>query len=282
MVNLFFSKEPVDGYRSAQESIRKCVDNLNKDKAKGQFRRFMEEATAEEKALVLETYFGNYSHRHFKNVGHALVAARFLGQMGAYREVGVTISYKGKSIYANLTLGDMHSVSSEHHGSFYLMHTHPELFRAKSGEVMGENRHSDDGRMATVYLSDTNVMKDTLNVLFSRQDLNLTVREAQHFASLQGDKATETPWYNPKTRTFTTWVIYKYGMARMDVVLAERGGVEKTKITFGVMTDQEAGVHLNSAYMDSQRRLSREAQKIGVSLEFEKVPYKQISSEYSY
>jgi len=106
--------------------------------------------------------------------------------------------------------------------------------------------------------------------------------EAQHFFTFHGKEASETPWYNPKTRTFTSWVIYKYGMARMDVVLGEKGGVKKTKITFGVMTDQEAGGVLNSAYKDSQRRLSREAQKIGVALEFEKIPYKQIASEYRY
>lgn len=276
MVNSFFPKDRASTYAEAQAILRRHIEAGTPE-----LGIFMKRADANAKLLALEAYFGNFSHRQMPGVGVGMRVARTLGEMGVYREVGVTITRQYGRLYVNLSLGDMHSMSNESHGHYYILHTHPETYLTDRGDWMGENRNAPERAVATIYVTDRRIDTSTLNVLFSRQDLHVMRRDAERY--FRDDAALgERSWYDSKVRTYRSWLVHPYGMALMEVVLDHSGSAKNVKIVFGVKTDADAGVRLDQEYRHSRKKLSHEAQAMGLPIEFEHVPYQQIASEYPY
>lgn len=277
LANRHFGANTASNYPEAQQAIRTHIEGETPE-----FARLMEDAKPEEKLLVLETYFGNYHHRQFRDVGSALRIARRLGEMGNYREVGVTIAPERDIFYVNLSLGDMHSLSNEEHGYYYLLHTHPEVYEADDGSWMGDERGGGQGEAMTICVTSRRVCKRTLNVLFSQTDLRVMTRDAESYVPSHAQAFGPQAWYDPATRTYRSWVVHQFGMSRMDVALSPSGRTEKVTIRFGVKSSREAGMSLDNDYRRQMSRLKDEAKVLGFPLQFEEVPYQQIQSEYPY
>lgn len=258
-------------FADAQWAIR---DHLQKFTP--QIQEGLRGANQEERALVMETFFGSQQHRMMTDPYKAFELARFLGEVGFYREVGVTLEIVGGKIFTNLSLGDLGSVHPEKSHQFFVLHTHPEEYLNQNGQHMGGI--ADQGR--TIALDVGDASKDTRNVLFSHQDVRLFVRHASEIFSV----AAKSPsldlsiFYNRQTRVFKNWVQHPHGMAEMRVHLSPTGVAQKVEIQYGVKPEAQRNLkHISQANalrsMTSELHIPVEVDEVNINGLEGQLPY---------
>lgn len=217
-------------YADAQAAIRKHLEAFSVP-----IREGLRAANQEERALVMEAYFGSQQHRVMSDPYKAFEVARFLGEVGFYREVGVTVELSGKRMHTYLSLGDLNSVHPEKSRQYFVLHTHPEEYLNRQGDVMGSAKYQ--GR--TIVLGQAEVSRDTRNVLFSHQDVRLFVSHARSlFAEAAREPALDLSiFYDRQARVFRNWVQHPFGLAEMRVYLSPAGLPLKVEIDYGVMPE---------------------------------------------
>ena len=234
---VWFAKEKlkVQGdihFADVQWAIRDHLQNFTPTIQEG-----LRTSNQEERALVMETFFGTQQHRMMSDPYKAFEVARFLGEVGFYREVGVTLEIVDGMLFTNLSLGDLGSVHPEKNSQFFVLHTHPEEYLNQKGQYMGAQQYQ--GRTIALDVGDTS--ENTLNVLFSHQDVRLFVRHASEIFAV----ATREPrldlsiFYDRQTRVFKNWVQHPYGMAEMKVYLSPTGVAQKVEIQYGVKPEAQ-------------------------------------------
>lgn len=188
------------------------------------------------KGLLIESFFGASQHRRVGDPRRAFELARFLGKAGNYREVSVSLEFDGGMTYANLSLGDLHFVSSEDGEMYLLMHTHPEEYLNPAGEIMGWPASSLQGAPATLVMKKEAQSGDTRNTVFSAQDIDCFRYAAESLFKKFPKGAADAPsfFYDPDKRVFRNWAQNVHGLAEVEIHLRENGTVEYAEVRYAV------------------------------------------------
>lgn len=239
-------------YSDIQKRLRKALEEGDRSDWRG-VEKFLSSARAEEKASVLEAYFGNSQHRDVKSLELAFRIASLFGHLGVYREVGVTIEVRDGHIYPSLTLGDMNSVSPEESNRYFVLHTHPEMYVNSRGEVMGRIDRGDDhldGATVALDASRVHVKRSTRNIMFSRKDIDSIMRSAARYA--QWVKIPSLI-FDPVAQIFKEWVLHPFGGSQM---LVKMDGVRPSEIVIRYALNESRAI-LNEKYRDQIAKLEK-------------------------
>ncbi len=263
---------PADFY-AAKFALRHHLDTAS-PKARGMLRH----AGPEEKAMILENYFGPFRRRELPPADAFQVAA-MLGQVGLYREVGVTYS-AGESRYlkmgVTLTLGDLSSVASQGN-EFFLVHTHSEEYLTPDGRPMGlpgletglQDRHQ-----RTVAMKVENQNPDTRNVLPSAADLRIYMNQAKaYWSNAYPKKFGDTPLFELKSRTYKNWVVYSLGTSQIQISLSETGQIKKIFIQYGF---KKGAKEAHRGYRFQRDGLEKLGRELGLPIELREVPLAEL------
>lgn len=214
-------------YSQFQAVIRQHLEKLTPE-----IRSALAGANQETRALVMEVFFGASRHRQMESTGQAMAIATFLGKIGFYRELGVTLDLSGGKAKVNLTLGDVAHVSPEDRSVYFVMHTHPNDYSAGAGAMVGK---------ATMVLGLAQAKNSDYAILFSDTDLRIFRRSAEDiFQYNKGSGADVSVIYDPKRRVFQNWVQHKQGISRAEVFLDEHGKAKSILVRYGVYPDPGA------------------------------------------
>lgn len=244
--------EHFSGYFDVQSRLRRALDGGNI----GDWRtmtKLLSTAGPDEKALLLETYFGNSQHRDMTSLEHAFRIAALFGRSGVYREVGVTFQIHDGTIYPSLTLGDMNSVSPEDSNRFFALHTHPEMYLNENGERMGHDHDLNIEENHTMYFDPVaaTISRRTYNVLFSRVDVDVFIESAIFYRSHA--RGARSMIYDPDTNTFTEWLFHPCGGAQMQIRM---DGDRPTEIVIRFATDGSKG-NTDTSYREHRQKLRK-------------------------
>jgi len=219
-------------YPEFQAIVRDHLERLSPE-----IQKALSEADPETRALVMEAFFGGFRHRQMKSPTQATAIASFMGKIGFYRELGVTLDFSSGQTKANLTLGETAHVSAEDRGVYFLMHTHPTDVGSK-GKVMGKN--------VTLNLGVGSMMDNDYDVLFSTTDLKLYLHTAKEVFSLNKYSEKDTSlFYDPARRVFKNWVQHRQGLSQAEVFLDESGKPKEIVVSYGLYPDSEG---ISNAY----------------------------------
>jgi hypothetical protein len=272
-VGLGLTNSTVRDYGEAQEVIREHFARFTPE-----LQQALRMVDPETRALVIEAYFGASQHRQVDDPHVAFRLSQFLGRIGFYREVGMTLNLSGGTVQTNLSLGDTGSVSPESDGLYFVLHTHPEEYVGKKGGVMGATDRR--GVARTMVLGAGEQSGDTRNVVFSRQDVRLSVRAAQNLAQQLSrvDSQNISLLYDAERRVFQTWVQNPHGLAKMEVQLDGAGKPQEVRIRYGVYPSE--GLDQNHVrYAERLRALSGE---LGIPVTVEQVDAAQVEAGLPY
>lgn len=258
-------------YADAQAAIREQLENFS-----ASIREGLKGADQEMRALVMETYFGSQQHRIMSDPYKAFEVARFLGEVGFYREVGVTVELSGKRMFTYLSLGDLNSVHPAQSHQYFVLHTHPQKYTNRRGEMMGPAQYS--GRTMALDIGDPSLQ--TLSVLFSGQDVRLFVQHAKDIfvEALREPQLNLSIFYDRKNRIFKNWVQHPQGMSEMKVRLSPTGVPLSVDIEYGVKSEAQGdSQHLQQAeYLRSlaaELRLPVKVSQVNLYLLESQVPF---------
>ncbi len=258
-------------YADAQEAIRDHLQRFSPEVQEG-----LRKADQETRALVMETFFGISQHRYMFDPYKAFEVANFLGDVGFYRELGVTLEVRGKRIFTNLSLGDLGSVHPEKDNLFFVFHTHPEEYLNHWGQIMGAAAY----RGQTMVLDVARTNQDTRNVMFSQQDIRLFKHHAESIFQLArtNPQLDLSIFYDRSTRIFRNWVRHPYGMAEVRVYLNPYGVAEKIEVDYGVKSEAQA----DTKHLEQADRLRAMSQELHIPVEVLPRPIAQLEQGLPY
>ncbi len=270
VVRNFLDASASEYYPDLQEILRRHIDRISPEAV-----TLLRRATPEDKALILDTYFGNYRRRDLSGET-AFQVGVLMAQAGLYREVGMTYEIRGNQWLSTLGLGDLGFFSSEKGGDFYLMHSHPEEYLNDGGQIMGEVRGGqryDEGGARTMMLGlGENINADTRNIVFSRGDIRAFAPQAKYYWDLgYPQKFGDTPLYEAKNRIYKNFVFHPYGASELRFHLSTNGRLEKVVVRYAFQGDK---IFKDIGYLGSIDKLKGMQQELGVPFEFEKIPAK--------
>ena len=258
----------ISTYLEAQALLRCHLDAASKPALK-----MLEKAGAREKTLILDSYFGDFRRRDLP-AGIAFQTAVLMGMAGMYREVGVTYRINGASMESTLSLGDLSFVRSEHYGDYFLMHSHPEEYLNRAGNIMGQKSGSSSPGEATFYFGETSgsiplSSSDNRNILFSEHDVRLFFQSAKSYWRYgYPGKFGSTPLYEATGRVFKNFVFHPYGASEIRIPLSEKGDPEKIHIRY---TLRKGFYGKGENYLRHLGRLLSLNRELGVSLSSERI-----------
>jgi len=243
--------EPFSGHVDVQRRLRRALESGDPSDW-WKIKNFLDVATPDQKALLLETYFGNYQHRDISNIENAFRIAGLFGLSGVYREVGVTVEIRDGRLYPSVTLGDMNSVSPEDHNRFFVLHTHPEIYLNMLGKIMGQRHDGDHAGNETAHLDVSNlkILRDTRNILFSRKDIDCFMNAATRYAA---NIKVPSLIYDAEKEVFRTWVLHPLGGSLMLVEMLN-GKPHEITIQYGI--DESRG-NTDKNYRKQKARLEK-------------------------
>jgi pSer/pThr/pTyr-binding forkhead associated (FHA) protein len=242
-----------------------------------ELKEALHQADPETRALVIETFFGIHQHRQLNNPYLAFEIARFLGSIGFYREVGVTLEFEGDRTYTNISLGDLSSVSPETRGIYFVLHTHPEIYINQQGERMGqENGIFISEEPATIVLDEAvRSSRSTTNVLFSHVDVRLFVSHASSiFRHAQNNKNLDLSiFYDRDLLIFKNWVQHPYGISEIQIQLNKKGKPIEVTIQYGIDPDSH---NLDNRHEIQAKELRKMSKELGIPVKVFQVDHSKI------
>lgn len=278
-----------EDYHGLQQVIRDELFTLS-----SKLRAALMKATQEERALVIQTFFGASRHVKIPNPKQAFAIAAFLGRIGFYRELGVTMDLSKENPSMNLTLGDLTHVTPEDSSLYFLLHTHPNWYGAKGGGDMGDH--------ATLALDVATEKKSTHGVLFSDTDIeNGVLRAERLFHSGRTGEAAVSLFYDQERRVYKNWVQHSQGVSQVEVFLDPQGKAQKVQIKYGVYPPEalllpempkgfendpiiikimeqmvrKQGIE-DENHLDTAEELKKLKSKLGIPVRVRKVDHKQV------
>lgn len=204
----------VSGYVQALAVLR---DHMNRFTP--ELREAMTQAPPVIRMLAVENYFGPSRYRLVTDPTAAFNLVRFLGEVGFYRELGLTTQFHRESKEHALILGDIKGVVEEETDDIFLIHTHPSV----------------DQEVDTVHPSLIGVED---NALFSGDDISGSIGTGRRiFQMHQEGVAFPLYLYDPSSRIYTNWLQSNYGAGIIYVQVDAGGQLAGVKIRYAYRPD---------------------------------------------
>ena len=236
--------------------------------------QMLESLTPEDKAVLLENYFGDSRQRDLIPAA-AFRVAMILGRAGMYREMGVTFHVDESRFRAVLSLGELGQVASEAKREFFLLHTHSEGYQP----IVPSGAFSEGGQRTVAMKPETKSL-ETRHVLPSQEDLRVYLAQAKEYFHLGGTiKFAYSPFYDLKNQIFRTWIGGPMGLAEIQIHLSERGQASRVQIRFSLSPAGKAG---DWSYRQQREDLEKFSRELGVPVVVEEVAYGELLNHLPY
>ncbi|MFH0798607.1 MAG: FHA domain-containing protein [Pseudomonadota bacterium] len=269
-------------YAGAQEAIRRNFDNFSRSPHASEMREDFRSASPEERSTIVAAYFGPFRHRMASDPQSAVQFARFIGETGLMREVGVTLKYDygRREPVPYISMGDLSYVSSAGNEHTFILHTHPVDYLNKAGKRMGDE--DSNGAQRTIAL-ESNADPDfsTLNVLFSRKDVKVFVGSARIVAGMAG-RSDVSIFYEPTASggIFRNWVQHPFGASVMKVMVDASGNPTSVDISYAINPMADLRARVDQDHLVSAQEL-RNMMEVGIPVTVTKVnEYKNIWKDF--
>lgn len=260
----------VADYLEAQKLIRERLEAGDTS-----IMKWFEQASAPDKALVFETYFGTFHHRPMPDKATAINVATLLGAGGGYREVGVTFSNTGSRPEWSITRGAPDYVSQGEPGHHFFMHTHPEEY-VDLRKAHGKKPKDDLDSPHTMAQNHKSVRSgDSRNIMPSDGDVNNCINDAR--TSFKVGKSS--PAYDAAGRVFRNYVLHPFGGNEVKVFMGKTGKPEKVVVNYAL--NKTAAMNGNYKDVISYLKQHMADKHPGLPIEFHEIPLAQLKDAFT-
>ncbi len=212
-------------YAACQQALRTAMESQDP-----KVWTLFGEASASERALLQEAYFGAFTRREV-DFEAAIFIQRVFGEVGMFREVGMVLVEGADGLKVELVFGRMNSVSDISGREALMLHTHPIKFLEHDG--IDWAAHEPDGElgMGTVVLESNRQDASNYNAIFSESDMSAFMELGPTYLR-NIDTSVSTPLWDASTRSYYNWVLSPRGGSEIQIRFNEQLQAENVIIRY--------------------------------------------------